>query len=596
MELSVKQCLRQGIRSLILLVGGLLSWVILSQLCFATTANSLQSLKQQVSDTSIEATYQPTDEIVDVTDEVEYKVANVTNGMFVGLTDNLSVAKALTDDTFVGEIDKVSVTKQTQDEAPKGETDNLSVTSVTPYVAQNSVSELSDVQPTDWAYQALRSLMEKYGVISGYSDGTFRGNRPLSRYEFAAALAATLDKVDKLIVDAVGDQFIQEDLVTLRRLQREYRSALDQLQGSLDKIGDRTTQLEANQFSTTTKLNGQFILAFTEGSNATTTLISRVRLNFLTSFHSQDLLFTQLEAGNNGLDAIGRAQQKNVNLLGATGFLANGGGLDYIEVDSGVSLRRLYYTFRPVSDLAVTVGAKMSPRDFIDRNSYANNEAADFSSGFFLNNPLIVQNQIDRTGGAGVAVAWNPSGGPFTIRSLYIAADADRPDSSITEGGLFGDRYQGSVELEYSPSNQFALRLQYTSAEINNTDISAFGVNAEYSLNRHLGIFTRLGFGNYQGFNTAINQDLDLSPFSWAVGVGVRNLFLPGTTVGVAIGQPFVTDELGNANQTNFEAFYNLELSDNISITPTLSVVTNADNSTSNNTIWQGTLRTVILF
>ncbi|GAB1540002.1 iron uptake porin [Scytonema sp. NUACC21] len=477
------------------------------------------------------------------------------------------------------------------------DTDNSSATTSVAqgFDAPTSVSELSDVQPTDWAYQALRSLMERYGVLTGYSDGKFRGNRPLSRYEFAAALAATLDKVDSLIVNAIGERYIQEDVVTLRRLQKEFRSALDQLEQRIDSSGDRVTQLEANQFSTTTKLQGQVILALTEGSNSDSTIIARERLNFLTSFNSQDLLLTQLEAGNNGLDTIGQAQQKNINLLGTSGFIANGGGLDYVGVDANLRLRRLYYTFRPVSDLAVTVGTKMSPRDFIDRNSFANNEAVDFSSSFFLNNPLIVQNQIDRNGGAGAVLTWNPSSGPFTLRSLYIAADANEPNSD-NGGGFFRDRYQASVELEYSASNQFALRLQYTSAAINNTNIDAFGVNAEYTLNRNVGVFSRLGFGNYQGFNTAINQDLDLHSFSWAVGFGLRNLFLPGTNVGFAVGQPFVTDDLGNASQINFETFYNLELNDNLSITPTLSVVTNADNNTSNSTIWQGTLRTVILF
>lgn len=49
-----------------------------------------------------------------------------------------------------------------------------------------SVSELSDVQPTDWAFQALQSLVERYGAIAGYPNGTFRGNRALTRYKFAA--------------------------------------------------------------------------------------------------------------------------------------------------------------------------------------------------------------------------------------------------------------------------------------------------------------------------------------------------------------------------------------------------------------------------
>ena len=53
-----------------------------------------------------------------------------------------------------------------------------------------SVSQFSDVQPTDWAYQALANLVEQYGCVAGYPNGTFRGNRALSRYEAAALLNA----------------------------------------------------------------------------------------------------------------------------------------------------------------------------------------------------------------------------------------------------------------------------------------------------------------------------------------------------------------------------------------------------------------------
>ncbi|MCJ8283186.1 MAG: iron uptake porin, partial [Rivularia sp. ALOHA_DT_140] len=70
---------------------------------------------------------------------------------------------------------------------------------------QTSVDELSDVKPTDWAYQALKSLIERYGVITGLPDGTFKGNRAVTRYEFAVGLAATLDKLEGLIKNAVGD-------------------------------------------------------------------------------------------------------------------------------------------------------------------------------------------------------------------------------------------------------------------------------------------------------------------------------------------------------------------------------------------------------
>ena len=56
-----------------------------------------------------------------------------------------------------------------------------------------NVNQLRDVYPTDWAYEALRSLVDRYGCIVGYPNQTYRGNRALSRYEFAAGLNACLE-------------------------------------------------------------------------------------------------------------------------------------------------------------------------------------------------------------------------------------------------------------------------------------------------------------------------------------------------------------------------------------------------------------------
>ncbi|MEO0843243.1 MAG: iron uptake porin [Cyanobacteria bacterium J06643_5] len=457
---------------------------------------------------------------------------------------------------------------------------------------QTSVDKLSDVKPTDWAYQALKSLIEKYDVKLGLPDGTFRGNRALTRYEFAAGLAATLDKVNELITSSSNIRKIQQDRITLQRLEKEYRQALQDLRTRLNDIDSRSSELQANQFSSTTKLKGQQIVGLTDGRNANFTVVSRTRLTFETSFSQKDLLVTQLESGNNGGDAVGLAQKEDANLLGSDGIFANAGGLDFTDVEDDVKLRRLHYTLRPSTDLAVTVGTKMSPRDFIDGNRYANDEASDFSSGIFLNNPLIVQNRIDRNGGAGAAVVWKPNS-KLAFRSLYIAGDAD---STSEDDGFFGDPHQASAELEYTFSDKLTLKLQYTNAEIDDTDINAYGVNAEYVLNRNTGIFGRLGIGEYQGFNTAINQDLDLNPVSWTLGVGLRNIGIPGTIAGVAIGQPFVTDGVGNATQTNFETFYNLQVSDNISFTPAISLVINPDNDSNQDTIWQTTLRSTFSF
>ncbi len=128
-----------------------------------------------------------------------------------------------------------------------------------------NVNQLSDVQPTDWAFQALQSLVERYGCIAGYPNGTFRGSRAMTRYEFAAGLNACLDRVNELIATASADLVKKEDLATLVRLQESFAGELTTLRGRVDTLEAHTAELSANQFSTTTKLGGQIIMAVNAG-------------------------------------------------------------------------------------------------------------------------------------------------------------------------------------------------------------------------------------------------------------------------------------------------------------------------------------------
>lgn len=463
----------------------------------------------------------------------------------------------------------------------------------TPMDQVNSVSELSDVRPGDWAFQAVQSLVERYGVISGYPDRTFRGNRPLSRYEFAAAIASVLGKIEEQLLAGNTGTTIAEDVQTIRRLINAYSEALSQLRSRVDNLGSRIATVDRQQFSTTTKLNGQVYNAVTSGTNANATVLSRVRLNLLTSFQGNDRLVTQLEAGNNSADAIANAHNNPQNLLGTTGILADGGGLDVVGASPQPKIRKLYYAFRPAENLEIAVGSNLPPSDFIDRNSFANQSGDNFGSSFFANDPLIVQNEIDRFGGAGAAVSWSPDRS-FTLRALYAAAD-----SSNVEAGLFRDRYQASLEAEYAVPNQpIKVQLQYTNAEINGTQINAGGLSAEWAIQRRFGvfgIFGRLGIGSYRGFNTLLQQDLDLNPKTWTLGVSFQNFLIPGSKAGVAVGQPFITDRLGNATQTNFEAFFGLLLNERLNVSPSITVVSNPNNRVSP-TIVEWTLRVLYGF
>src|SRR5919202_4259747 len=163
------------------------------------------------------------------------------------------------------------------------ESDPLAVTAGEPMAQVNSVSQLSDVQPTDWAFQALQNLVERYGCIAGYSDGTFRGDRAMTRYEFAAGLNACLEHMNQLFASVTNNLATKEDFATLQRLQQEFAVELTTLRVRVDSLETRTAQLEANQFSTTTKLSGS---------------ASFVIRDFLTSFSGQDSLRIRLKASN----------------------------------------------------------------------------------------------------------------------------------------------------------------------------------------------------------------------------------------------------------------------------------------------------------
>lgn len=169
-----------------------------------------------------------------------------------------------------------------------------------------AVSQLSDVRPTDWAFTALQSLVERYGCIAGYPDLSFRGKQATSRYEFAAGLNACLDKINDIIASGLADKVSKTDLATLQKLQEEFASELSTLRGRVDALDAKTAKIEAQQFSTTTKLVGQAIVAVSASGSGTdnllsatgsptrlsgkanATVISRVRLNFNTTFKGCD--------------------------------------------------------------------------------------------------------------------------------------------------------------------------------------------------------------------------------------------------------------------------------------------------------------------
>ncbi len=479
------------------------------------------------------------------------------------------------------------------------------------------VSQLDDIQPSDWAFQALHSLNDRYGINKANPKGGFRGNRALTRYEFASALQTTIEQINELVAQGSTPVISRDDIALLERLQEEFAAELTRLQGRVDALEVRTSELQANQFSTTTQLTGQVIFGVTGGSfsgdrivdvtgreittkQPNTTFVYRAALDFNTSFSGSDLLKIRLDAGSDGADD------------NAAGFLepSLGSVLDFAAKPpvEQFGISRLFYTFSPLKNVTLSLGPKIVLSDYIDTNRYANLSFLDFSTQAFVNNYLLFPVQGL---GAGAVISWNPGDGPFTARAGYIAAAANEPTSRDSTsfvpglfpigytlypnggstGGLFGDPYQGIAEVEYAPSKNFAVRLQYAFGNILGGQFNVFGANFEFAFSDRVALFGRYGHASYK--DTTFG---DINPSYWMLGLAFPDLFVRGAKAGIAVGQPFISRDVGNANQTNFEAFYNYPISNNIQITPVVQVITNPGNQESNGTVFTGTLRTVFSF
>lgn len=492
-----------------------------------------------------------------------------------------------------------------------------------------SVSQLSDVQPTDWAFQALQSLVERYGCIAGYPNGTYRGNRPMTRYEFAAGLNACLDRVNEIIATATSELVTKEDLATLQRLQEEFSAELATLRGRVDTLEARTAELEANQFSTTTKLTGQVVMAITDvlgGDNVNgvdakdnnTTLGARARVEFNTSFTGSDTLFTRIQANNILNPNIGTPE-------GSLSFADEDGTTD-------ATLDALWYRFPLTDSTEVIAIANAGAADDVTNtvNLFDGDGAFGALSTFGTRNPIYYQ--MD---GAGLGVTQNFS----EALALSLAYLGSSPNDPSADNGIFNGPYGALAQLTFQPSDRLTVGLTYINAY--NQELGAgstranpisfleseltsppdvpgepepvsvpfssnsYGLQASYKLSDNFVLGGWVGYTNARNLSTQ-GGTIDrgkLDIWNWAVTLGFPDLGSQGSLAGIIVGmEPKVTsssiNEIDEDEDTSyhFEAFYQYQVSENITITPGVIWLTAPDHNSDNNDVIIGALRTTFSF
>ena len=475
-----------------------------------------------------------------------------------------------------------------------------------------NVNQLRDVSPGDWAYEALRNLVETYGCIAGYPDGTYRGNRAMTRYEFAAGLNACLQQIERLIAASTADFVTKDDLATLQRLMEEFEAELATLGTRVDNLEGRVAFLEDNQFSTTTKLKGEVIFSLNgafgdDVDDDQITFSDRVRLALDTSFTGKDRLRTRLQAGN-----IPRLDAATGTRSARLGYDANNG--------NNIALESLWYRF-PVNDnIRAWVGAaSLDPNDVAGKNinnPFFASSGTGALSRFARRNPAVYRFN------SGTGAALNIKFDGFGVDLAYLADDGNA--SNPADGnGLFNGDSNYMVQVNLNPFDDLSLSATYVRSHLTagNIDLSGstssgaarrpfgngvahnanrFGVQANYRLSEGI------NFGGWVGYVDAEalegpNEGDSADIWNWAAHLAFPDLGGEGNVLGFIFGMPPKATDVDDAPEdedTSFllEANYKLKVSDNIQITPGIYVIFNPDHNDDNDTVYVGTIRTTFKF
>ena len=492
-------------------------------------------------------------------------------------------------------------------------------------VAQNvtSVSQLSDVKPTDWAFNALQSLVDRYSCIGGYPDRTFRGKQATTRYEFAATLNSCLDKINEIISAGLADKVGKEDLATLQKLQEEFAAELATLRGRVDALDAKTAKLEAQQFSTTTKLRGEAVMGLAAASDGdttpapdkTNTIFSyRVRLNLDTSFTGKDLLRTRLQASNTPNIATSLGGSWNANRL----------SFESGRTDNAFEINRLFYKFPVGSNITAYVAPIGAPEDVISPLNPLESDGQGTISRFGRFNPLIRIASSGRDTGlavAGLNLKFSNQANLELAYSASNAASAGNTGLATTGGGLTGGDTKLAAQLVYKPSDALTLGVGYANAYTASNSLAS-GLNQDsistaattgiksntvagslvWDITKKLTFNTSGSWTFADGINATGAATGSTTFTSWMAALSAKDLFSEGDLAAVLFGQPLFRSSASNGAATgidtpyHLEALYRFRVSKNISITPGVFFVFNNNSNSANGTATVGVIRTTFSF
>jgi hypothetical protein len=443
------------------------------------------------------------------------------------------------------------------------------------------VHQLRDIAPTDWAYQALVTLIERYHLSLVAEDGLFQGDRPLNRAEFAVILQSALTTLEQR--QRNGEAIAPEDWQRLTQLQTDFQAELADISTHLTSLEARLRQQEAQTFSTTSTLRGVAIFSMAgvldeaDNIDSQTTLGYRLRLDFDTSFGGNDRLRVRIQARDIrdfASDPIGIS------------YAGTNIEEEYPDLEP-LRLADLYYNF-PVTDrIQVLLAANnISGDDFVASTVSPLDSNTNGSLSEFGTPP---QYQIAAPGSAGVGAIIQLS----ENLSLDLSYSARRPTEPTAGAGLFNGNQSIVGQLTYL-SDRLEAALTYIHAYNNNGFLNdapeianTYGLQVNYLLTNRV----EIGGGIAYVPITTLDQESN-EVWSYQATLALRDIGGDGNLLGILLGAPPYSRDAGDRIPFLLEGFYVCQINDSVSITPGIYWVNTPDGSTGDNVV-VGVIRTV---
>ena len=234
-------------------------------------------------------------------------------------------------------------------------------------VSAYAANPFSDVSPDDWAYQAVSDLSDQ-GVVEGYPDGTFKGERNMTRYELAQVIARLMAREDQLNAEqkATLDKLAGEYAVVLANLGVRV-SNLEKIVGNISWSGDARMRWKENGYNTNgskTADGWDGRMRFNAKAQVNDSTYVRGRFNSSMKFKnnaeantSMDVLFVHHQFG----DKVGMNLGRNFLTFGQTGMYYDDffDGAQLFIGDSKLTLEAGYGRMNAWADDEDTVYARL---------------------------------------------------------------------------------------------------------------------------------------------------------------------------------------------------------------------------------------------